>query len=74
MVRKQGRANDLEGDRECFSQQAEVESFLTCLLKRGLSPFPFAPDSLFIDEDPRSFSRGIFTAEDSFITPGEPAH
>lgn len=55
MVRKEGRANDLEGDRECFSQQEEVESFLTRLLKRGLSPFPFAPDSLLIDEDPRSF-------------------
>lgn len=74
MVRKEGRANDLEGDRECFSQQAEVESFSTQLLKHGLSPFPLAPDSLFIDEEPRSFGRAIFTAEGSFITPGERAH
>lgn len=40
-----------------------MESFSTRLWKRRLCPLPFAPDALFIDEEPRSFSRAIFTAE-----------
>lgn len=69
MVGKLARANDQEGEGECFSQQAEVENFLTCrVMEQSLSLFPFAPDTLFTDEEPLSFSSAIFTAHCSLMT------